>query len=297
MKGDLYGVALNTSVRRSTRSSRYPMSVQVSLFAGTVQVDGDGIHYSTVGSVEKQQHTVVFLHGIATSSQVWRSVSNALAVDAYALTPDLPGHGRSEGAGRRTALEYADFVERFLDALGLHRRVVLVGHDLGAATAMVVAARCRRRVAGLFLMGLADSFPIAHDTLAAAGGGECCEAFWLRQFAPGALADVGRPALRMWQKTRPEVRFGDLLAMDAFQASVWAPAVDVPTMFLVGAEDRSTPPDAVRELAHQMVGATVEEVAGAGHMLMLEDPLACHNALQQFLSRLPICVRRQRVRF
>ena len=65
------------------------------------------------------------------------------------VAPDLPGFGRSGKAGNvdYSLRGYADFVERFLDALEL-ARVALVGHGWGAAIALVFAQRLPSGSAG-----------------------------------------------------------------------------------------------------------------------------------------------------
>lgn len=71
----------------------------------------------------------LYLHGVPTSSDDWLPFLRRTG----GIAPDLPGFGRSGKAGylRCTIDEYAGFVERFLDLLGVER-VRLVAHDWGA---------------------------------------------------------------------------------------------------------------------------------------------------------------------
>jgi len=55
----------------------------------------------------------------------------------------------------------------------------------------------------------------------------------------------------------------------------------------VGSEDRLTPPDVARAMAAAIPGATLVEVAGAGHLPTLERPEVTTAAMQDFISRLP----------
>lgn len=91
---------------------------------------------------------LVLLHGLPTSSYLWRHCLPGLAAALPGwriLAPDLPGYGRSApraGAGPR-------HLGRFLDAL-LHElgvaRFALAGHDLGGLVALTTAvARTARR--------------------------------------------------------------------------------------------------------------------------------------------------------
>ncbi len=71
----------------------------------------------------------LYLHGVPTSSEDWLTFLRR----SGGIAPDLPGFGRSGKAGylRFTIAEYAGFLERFLDHLGVERVRMLV-HDWGA---------------------------------------------------------------------------------------------------------------------------------------------------------------------
>lgn len=105
---------------------------------------------------------VLFLHGNPTSSYLWRNVLPHVAATRRAIAVDLIGMG---GSGKPDiAYSFADharYLEAFIDALGLHR-LVLVGHDWGAALAWDFAERHPERVAGLaFMEGvLPPAFPL-----------------------------------------------------------------------------------------------------------------------------------------
>jgi pimeloyl-ACP methyl ester carboxylesterase len=63
--------------------------------------------------------------------------------------------------------------------------------------------------------------------------------------------------------------------------------VRVPTLVVVGGDDRLTPPKYARYLAETIPGARLVEVADAGHFPQLEQPDAVNAALRAFLRELP----------
>ena len=83
---------------------------------------------------------------------------------------------------------------------------------------------------------------------------------------------------------------------DAFRlgaAAVWladqryrAAAVNVPTLVMVGDEDRITPPALSHELARLIAGARIEVVAGAGHLTNIEQPTAFNAAVDRFVENM-----------
>ena len=69
----------------------------------------------------------LYLHGVPSSSTDWV----AFLRRGGGLAPDLPGFGRSGKPAhlQYTIAEYAGFIERFLDMLGVARVRVLVHSD------------------------------------------------------------------------------------------------------------------------------------------------------------------------
>ncbi|MDQ3144916.1 MAG: alpha/beta hydrolase, partial [Pseudomonadota bacterium] len=74
-------------------------------------------------------------------------------------------------------------------------------------------------------------------------------------------------------------------------AAVWladqrdrAAAITVPTLVLVGDEDRITPPALSEQLAALIPGAALRVISNAGHLSNLEQPTVFNRAVEQFLT-------------
>jgi haloalkane dehalogenase len=96
----------------------------------------------------------VFLHGNPTSSYLWRHVLDQVAPLGRCLAPDLVGMGDSDklpgaGPGSYRFVEHRHYLDALLDQLGMHERVVLVGHDWGGVLAMDWARRHPAAVRGI----------------------------------------------------------------------------------------------------------------------------------------------------
>jgi pimeloyl-ACP methyl ester carboxylesterase len=85
--------------------------------------------------------TLLFLHGLPTSSYDWRTVVARLA-GRSTLTLDFPGFGLSGNPSERigSPIEQADVVERVVLSHGIDR-LVIVAHDTGVAVASELMAR------------------------------------------------------------------------------------------------------------------------------------------------------------
>ena len=98
---------------------------------------------------------IVFVHGILTNANLWRSVVPALADAGFrCLAPDLP-LGAHETPMRADAdlspVGNADLLADFLAALDL-RDVILVGNDTGGALTQIMLARRPERVDRVVLL-------------------------------------------------------------------------------------------------------------------------------------------------
>jgi pimeloyl-ACP methyl ester carboxylesterase len=111
-------------------------------------VNGVQLHYLTAGSGD----CVVLLHGWPETSYAWRHLMPLLATDHFVVAPDLRGLGDSArpdgGYDKRTI---ARDVAELLDALGVAAARV-VGHDMGAIVAYMLAAGHRDRVSHLAIL-------------------------------------------------------------------------------------------------------------------------------------------------
>jgi pimeloyl-ACP methyl ester carboxylesterase len=89
----------------------------------TVQVDGLSIFYREAGP--KDAPTILFLHGLPSSSRMFAPLFNRLADQYHLVAPDYPGFGHSDWP-TKTDFAYtfdhiAEVMTHFTEALGLSR--------------------------------------------------------------------------------------------------------------------------------------------------------------------------------
>ncbi|MFW5680824.1 MAG: acetoin dehydrogenase dihydrolipoyllysine-residue acetyltransferase subunit [Pseudomonadota bacterium] len=102
---------------------------------------------------------VLLLHGFGGDLNNWLFNQEALAEDREVFALDLPGHGGStKDVGDGTLVTLARAVEAFMEAVHLHH-VHLVGHSMGGAVALEVAAAHPDRVRSLTLLAPAGLGP------------------------------------------------------------------------------------------------------------------------------------------
>jgi N-formylmaleamate deformylase len=116
--------------------------------SGDIEVDGLRLHYTRTGGDKPQ---VVLAHGFSDDGLCWTPVAEALEGDYDVIMVDARGHGRSEGPAQGYGqAEMAGDLAGVIATLGLHRPAVL-GHSMGAATALMLAGT-RPDLAGAILL-------------------------------------------------------------------------------------------------------------------------------------------------
>lgn len=136
----------------------------MSVLRTQVQVDGELASYLTA---ERDGPAVLLLHGTYWS-RVWLPVLDRLA--AAGLRPvavDFPGLGRSGGEltpETATVPALADWVVRFVSALGIAGPVAVAGHDIGGAVAQHLLVHDLLALSRLALVNSVtyDSWPAPH---------------------------------------------------------------------------------------------------------------------------------------
>lgn len=227
--------------------------------------------------------TIVFVPGLLCTGALYGAQIEALSDAADCLVAD---HTRHETMDAIADHALAAAPERF----------DLVGLSMGGYIAFEMAARAPGRIRRLVLM----------DTSAHADRPE--QTAFRRELVALAEAEGIDPVV---DRLLPLFVAGDRLGDDALVATVRRMAHDTgvetfrrqqtaitnrrdarpdlaaiacPTLVVVGAEDRLTPPDLSREIAGAIPGARLEIVAGSGHLTTLERPAAVSALLRDFLQ-------------
>ncbi|HSE17225.1 MAG TPA: alpha/beta hydrolase [Pyrinomonadaceae bacterium] len=120
-----------------------------------VLVFGQKINYVEAGSGP----TVILLHGLGGSTQVWQFNIGALAEKYHVVVPDQIGFGKSDKPLVNYRIRtYVDFLDQFCKQLKIER-ATLIGNSMGGWIAAVFAASFPDRVDKLVLVDAAGYRP------------------------------------------------------------------------------------------------------------------------------------------
>lgn len=243
---------------------------------------------------------IVLLHGFPLCRQMWTPQLSVLADAGYrVICPDLPGFGESPAPDEPASMvRYADAVISLLDELGIEQAVI-GGMSMGGYVLLNLVARYPQRLLGaMYLVTRAaaddpagkEKRSLLAKQVAAGDAVIVPDAFAQVLFAPNTAEE--KPGLvkavrQMMESTSAEGLVGGLLAMrdrDDFVDRL--PGLDVPAL-VVGAElDAAVPIEHARILVQGLPDARLEIIAGAGHMVNLEQPEKFNQALKTFIHDL-----------
>ena len=238
-------------------------------------IDGVRLHVVDYGSDQPTDHAtptdpILLLAGPFTDSDLWTAVARDLAPSHRVLIPDLVGLGESEAPIPARAYSPGAQARRLLTLLdhwGIDRFTV-VGHDLGGAVAVHLAAIAPGRARGLVLI----STPLHREVWPTTAE--------LRYLTPGIRTLVSRGAAT--DRARGKRKF--LHAVDLPSVEQAAELVtDIPAMVLWGENDRVRSPAYGRRIAASLGAAWVPVLEG-GHLLPSERPERVAEELHAFVS-------------
>nr|WP_202541799.1 alpha/beta fold hydrolase [Streptomyces sp. SID3915] len=229
---------------------------------------------------------------LGTTWHMWDRQMPELSKHWRVFRYDLPGHG---GAPARPAASVTDLADRLLatlDSLGVHR-FGYAGCSIGAAVGADLALRHPHRVASLALVassprfGTADEFRQRGVVVRTNGLEPIARTSPERWFTPGFAA--AQPAIVEWavqmvRTTDPGCYISFCEALAAFDIRAQLPRIGVPTLVLVGAEDKVTGPAEARTLVAGIPDARLALVPGASHLAPVEQPGAVTDLLLMHFS-------------
>ncbi|MGH8736705.1 MAG: alpha/beta fold hydrolase [Burkholderiales bacterium] len=241
--------------------------------------------------------TLIFLHGVGGGHAAWDDQLPYFAGLGYrAVAWDQPGYGASPLVEPYDLERVAHALRALIQRLG-NVPVVLVGHSMGGFVAQEAYARFPQHIKALSLCFTSAAFGGAGDD-------------FQRQFIIARIAplDEGRTMAEISARLMPAMggsksRTGALARAERIMASVLPgtyrksvamlttfdrrallPRIEIPTLVLAGAEDRTAPPSLMQRMAHKIPGAEYMLLDGCGHLGPIDQPDEFNRALAAFLA-------------
>ncbi len=265
-------------------------------------------HVFSVNDVQITCQTVgegpplVLIHGFPFDHTMWQPQIEVLSSVCQVIAPDLRGYGGSTlgDADASTGVDMASYaadVAGVLDNLQINEPIILCGFSMGGYILWQYALTHPEQVKALILCdtrAAADSEEAAAgrikmaDTIATTGVEPVVEGMVPKLLAADTLEN--RPEIVATVQTM--IRSASPAAIAASQRGMSRRddvqgklgAFEWPSLVLVGAEDAISTPQEMHAIANALPNGQFHQIAGAGHMTVLENPAAVNEALLAFLD-------------
>ena len=271
-----------------------------------LELHGERVAYLDEGHGE----VLLLLHGMAGSSQTWRSVIRPLSRKFRVVAPDLPGHGSSTKPRSDYSLgAFAVLLRDLLDELGVTRATV-VGHSLGGGVAMQFLYQHPDYAQRLILIGSGGLGPDVGLTLRllSAPGAELIMPIIAPQRVLAAgervwswLRNVGISSPRGEEMWRSYSSLSDAPTRQAFLRTLRSVVdhrgqavnalsrlntkTDVPTMAIWGERDAIIPVKHAYAAQEGRPDIRLEVLPGIGHFPQVERPAEVVELIEDFIAR------------
>ncbi|MFL5953554.1 MAG: alpha/beta fold hydrolase [Gaiellaceae bacterium] len=223
----------------------------------------------------------MLLHSALGDSRLWKRQIAALQAEHEVVAPDLPGWGE-------TPLPTEPF--SFIETAAKYLPGALVGNSMGGMVALRTALAYPERVQKLVLVdpGLPAwdwsqelrDYWAAEEAASEAGdlaaATEINLEFWVRPEHRDEVRPQQRRAVELQSAhEEPEVQWPEMPPLSSLL---------VPTLVVVGADDKPDFLAIAEHLAEEIPDADLAVVAGAGHLVGLDQPEELNALLLEFLS-------------
>ena len=253
-------------------------------------VNGVTLHYQIIGAAEGAP-LLVFSNSLGTDFRIWRDVIVRFVGSCAIMVYDKRGHGLSDvGEAPYGIADHVADLAALLDHLG-QKDAIVCGLSVGGLIAQGLAADRPDLVKALVLCDTAHKIGTdekwndrigrirAEGIEAVADGileGWFTAAFRETAEFRGYRNMLIRQPVDGYTGTCEAVRDADFTETSA--------QLDLPVICVVGEEDGSTPPALMVETAKLIPNARYEVVAGAGHIVCVEQPDRLVEIIKAFMK-------------
>ena len=265
------------------------------------QVNNLKIHYLSVGTGEP----ILFIHGIPTSSFLWRNVLPALGKTHRAIAIDLPGYGKSEKRLNSSFnfFFFEDIIEGFLNNLEI-TKTNLVVHDFGGPVGLFWAVRHPEKVNrlvltntlvypqlswGVKLFMLLLRIPILKNLVFNQSGIAAAMRFGVQK-----KERMTKDLLKHYQEPFKSKIDQQVLLKSAVRVSIKGfyeieqklPQLKMPVTCIYGENDRILPKVAatMKRVQQDLPQTTLHSIPNCGHFLQEDEPEKLNELLIEFLE-------------
>ena len=274
---------------------QYPNIKQLKTKMNFVNLNGITIHYkylqnSLLGDGGKN---FLFINSLGTDFRIWDEVVEVLKDHGNILLFDKRGHGLTDVEISTHGLDdFADDAAALLKYLQIDKCIV-IGLSVGGMIAQILASRMPHQIEKLILcdtrhkIGNAQMWNDRIGQIKEHGLQFISDGVMQRWFSEsfretqavkvnGYRHMLERTPVLGYIQTCEAIRDADLAAI--------ANEIKIPTLCIVGSEDKSTTPEEVKNLADLIEGSVYQVIQGSGHIPCVDNPKVLSALILNFIK-------------
>ena len=244
-----------------------------------------------------KNQNLVFLHGFPFNASSWNGQIEYFKNKFNVFAPDLLGHGNGSVApGPWMIAHFVDELEGLFQAKRLEKAVIC-GLSMGGYIALHFARQYPGQVSALVLCDT-QADPDSNETkdkryltiekIRREGLSPFSQDFSKAVLSENTLKEkpqIQQQLAQMITSNKSEnVRMTLGALASRLDSNPFLPTFKFPTLVLVGADDKITPPALSRKIADGIKGSTLHVIEQAGHLSNLEQPDVFNKHLEIFLN-------------
>ncbi|MCF8240973.1 MAG: alpha/beta hydrolase [Melioribacteraceae bacterium] len=248
------------------------------------------------GNIKKQ--AIVFVHGFPFDHTMWEEQVKVLQDKYYIVVYDIRGLGESYvGDGQFTMEAFVNDLMSIINDFDLHKPV-LCGLSMGGYIALRTIEKEQNKFGGLILCDTRAESDDDDGKLKRADVINTINVDGLAKFIDGFVPNLFAEetqkekkelydnVMRKCKSHNPLGVKGSLIAMLSRTSTVdFLPKIKIPTLVLVGAQDKLTPPPMMRKMAESIKKSEFGIAPRAGHLAPLENPSFVNDMIDGFIGR------------
>lgn len=258
--------------------------------------NGVNIYYEVEDGPEP---AMVFVHGWTANMNFWREQRSYFSGRNKMVFIDTRGHGLSEKPLERELYTLDHFVSdlsRVVDEVGLDK-FILVGHSFGSMISMKYCHDYPDMVAGLILLGGGVKIRASHryGYPIALLLGKVAYTFSSRYVLNLSFSKNSPEELKKWGWKQAMEYSPSYAVLNVYRTLAkidlreTASKIKIPTLIIVGEEDRALPVSKSIELSKLIENSKLVVIPKAGHCVMLERPEDVNRAMSDFIHGINMC--------
>ncbi len=262
-----------------------------------MEINGAEIEISKAGN--KDNKSIVFIHGFPFDFTMWNYVIESLKLDFYCISYNIRGFGKSSGGNGQFTMEmFVDDLETIIKKLKLNKPIIC-GLSMGGYITLRAVERFEKMLGGLILCDTKAEPDANAAKLKRAEGVKNINLKGTKKFTEEFIKNcffedfikkntkVYKAIVNNSAKINPLTLKGCLLAMAGrTDTTGYLSKIKIPTLILCGENDNLTPPKLMREMDKKIKKSEFYVVPNAGHVTAVENPTFTTNMIRTFLNKL-----------